>query len=166
MCPVTCLFLKAFWPCFQMDQHSEFHVGQANNLYVTKAWPLKKTFVYIFILVFLFFRVYEQHKLSKEQWEERIQNWFSEHRGMLRSEVLLSILLCICTLCKACPSHFCKTVITFIYSLNQISFINDKYDIFKAESLQKHHWWHLFKEKENNGHNLILSLKMIIYTNH
>lgn len=26
----------------------------------------------------------EQHKLTKEQWEERIQNWHEEHRGMLR----------------------------------------------------------------------------------
>ncbi|KAM4906114.1 radixin isoform 4-T6 [Sylvia borin] len=29
-------------------------------------------------------RVLEQHKLTKEQWEERIQNWHEEHRGMLR----------------------------------------------------------------------------------
>lgn len=28
--------------------------------------------------------VLEQHKLTKEQWEERIQNWHEEHRGMLR----------------------------------------------------------------------------------
>lgn len=33
----------------------------------------------------LFFRrVLEQHKLSKEQWEERIQVWHEEHKGMLR----------------------------------------------------------------------------------
>uniref|UniRef100_W5MXQ3 Radixin n=1 Tax=Lepisosteus oculatus TaxID=7918 RepID=W5MXQ3_LEPOC len=29
-------------------------------------------------------RVLEQHKLTKEQWEERIQTWHEEHRGMLR----------------------------------------------------------------------------------
>lgn len=26
----------------------------------------------------------EQHKLSREQWEERIQVWHEEHRGMLK----------------------------------------------------------------------------------
>uniref|UniRef100_A0A0D9S2M1 Radixin n=5 Tax=Catarrhini TaxID=9526 RepID=A0A0D9S2M1_CHLSB len=31
-------------------------------------------------------RVLEQHKLTKEQWEERIQNWHEEHRGMLSRE--------------------------------------------------------------------------------
>lgn len=30
-------------------------------------------------------RVLEQHKLTKEQWEDRIQTWHEEHRGMLRS---------------------------------------------------------------------------------
>uniref|UniRef100_A0A673LHC0 Moesin-like n=1 Tax=Sinocyclocheilus rhinocerous TaxID=307959 RepID=A0A673LHC0_9TELE len=29
-------------------------------------------------------RVLEQHKLNKEQWEERIQVWHEEHKGMLR----------------------------------------------------------------------------------
>ncbi|TMS12642.1 Ezrin [Larimichthys crocea] len=29
-------------------------------------------------------RVLEQHKLSREQWEERIQVWHEEHRGMLK----------------------------------------------------------------------------------
>lgn len=29
-------------------------------------------------------RVLEQHKLTKEQWEDRIQTWHEEHRGMLR----------------------------------------------------------------------------------
>lgn len=32
----------------------------------------------------LLFRVLEQHKLNKDQWEERIQVWHEEHRGMLR----------------------------------------------------------------------------------
>jgi len=31
-------------------------------------------------------RVLEQHKLTKEQWEDRIQTWHEEHRGMLRYE--------------------------------------------------------------------------------
>jgi hypothetical protein len=35
-------------------------------------------------MFFFPFSVLEQHKLTKEQWEERIQNWHEEHRGMLR----------------------------------------------------------------------------------
>lgn len=30
------------------------------------------------------YRVMEQHKLSKDQWEERIQVWHEEHHGMLK----------------------------------------------------------------------------------
>ncbi|XP_030637057.1 ezrin b [Chanos chanos] len=37
-------------------------------------------------------RVLEQHKLSKEQWEERIQVWHEEHRGMLREDAMLEYL--------------------------------------------------------------------------
>lgn len=29
-------------------------------------------------------RVLEQHKMTKEQWEDRIQTWHEEHRSMLR----------------------------------------------------------------------------------
>lgn len=29
-------------------------------------------------------RVLDQHQLSQEQWEERIQVWHEEHRGMLK----------------------------------------------------------------------------------
>uniref|UniRef100_A0A3B5LY87 FERM domain-containing protein n=1 Tax=Xiphophorus couchianus TaxID=32473 RepID=A0A3B5LY87_9TELE len=32
-------------------------------------------------------RVLEQHKLNKNQWEERIQVWHQEHKGMLRPAV-------------------------------------------------------------------------------
>lgn len=35
--------------------------------------------VYLYI-----FRVMDQHKLSREQWEERIQVWHAEHGGMLK----------------------------------------------------------------------------------
>lgn len=38
----------------------------------------------IFIDFLFLYSVLEQHKLTKEQWEERIQNWHEEHRGMLR----------------------------------------------------------------------------------
>ena len=30
-------------------------------------------------------RVMQQHKLSREDWESRITNWYQEHRGMLRN---------------------------------------------------------------------------------
>uniref|UniRef100_A0A8C7Z9J7 Ezrin b n=1 Tax=Oryzias sinensis TaxID=183150 RepID=A0A8C7Z9J7_9TELE len=37
-------------------------------------------------------RVMEQHKLSKEQWEERIQVWHEEHCGMLKEDAMLEYL--------------------------------------------------------------------------
>ncbi|XP_031437439.1 ezrin b [Clupea harengus] len=37
-------------------------------------------------------RVLEQHKLSREQWEERIQVWHEEHRSMLREDAMLEYL--------------------------------------------------------------------------
>ncbi|KAF7251081.1 Radixin, partial [Varanus komodoensis] len=37
-------------------------------------------------------RVLEQHKLTKEQWEERIQNWHDEHKGMLREDSMMEYL--------------------------------------------------------------------------
>ncbi|KAK9534118.1 hypothetical protein VZT92_009187 [Zoarces viviparus] len=37
-------------------------------------------------------RVLEQHKLSKEQWEERIQVWHEEHRSMLKEESMIEYL--------------------------------------------------------------------------
>ncbi|XP_061082245.1 radixin-like isoform X2 [Conger conger] len=37
-------------------------------------------------------RVLEQHKLTKEQWEERIQAWHEEHRGMLREDSMMEYL--------------------------------------------------------------------------
>ncbi|XP_076129174.1 ezrin b [Alosa pseudoharengus] len=37
-------------------------------------------------------RVLEQHKLSREQWEERIQVWHEEHKGMLREDAMLEYL--------------------------------------------------------------------------
>ena len=36
------------------------------------------------IVYLLYFRVLDQHKMSKEQWEERIVTWYQEHKGMLR----------------------------------------------------------------------------------
>ncbi|KAM4733200.1 moesin-like isoform 2-T2 [Anableps anableps] len=37
-------------------------------------------------------RVLEQHKLNKNQWEERIQVWHEEHKGMLREDAMLEYL--------------------------------------------------------------------------
>ncbi|XP_061600281.1 ezrin a [Cololabis saira] len=37
-------------------------------------------------------RVMEQHKLTKEQWEERIQVWHQEHRFMIKDEAMVEYL--------------------------------------------------------------------------
>ncbi|XP_070697966.1 ezrin a [Pempheris klunzingeri] len=37
-------------------------------------------------------RVLDQHKLSKEQWEERIQIWHAEHRSMLKEDAMIEYL--------------------------------------------------------------------------
>ncbi|XP_073682605.1 ezrin a [Garra rufa] len=37
-------------------------------------------------------RVFDQHKLSKEQWEERIQIWHEEHRGIPKEDSMLEYL--------------------------------------------------------------------------
>jgi len=37
-------------------------------------------------------RVYDQHKLSREQWEDRIRSWYGEHKGMLREDAMIEFL--------------------------------------------------------------------------
>ncbi|XP_072252580.1 moesin-like isoform X2 [Leuresthes tenuis] len=37
-------------------------------------------------------RVLEQHKLNKNQWEERIQVWHEEHKGILREDAMVEYL--------------------------------------------------------------------------
>uniref|UniRef100_A0A8C6PP36 Moesin a n=1 Tax=Nothobranchius furzeri TaxID=105023 RepID=A0A8C6PP36_NOTFU len=37
-------------------------------------------------------RVLDQHKLNKEQWEERIQVWHEEHKGTMREESMMEYL--------------------------------------------------------------------------
>ncbi|KAI4802070.1 hypothetical protein KUCAC02_019929 [Chaenocephalus aceratus] len=37
-------------------------------------------------------QVQEQHKLSREQWEERIQVWHEEHHGMLKEDAIMEYL--------------------------------------------------------------------------
>ena len=32
-------------------------------------------------------RVMQQHKLSRDEWEDRISTWYTEHRGMLREGI-------------------------------------------------------------------------------
>ena len=34
----------------------------------------------------------QQHKLSREDWESRITNWYQEHRGMLREDAMMEYL--------------------------------------------------------------------------
>ena len=37
-------------------------------------------------------RVMQQHKLSRDEWEDRISTWYTEHRGMLREGKQQSII--------------------------------------------------------------------------
>lgn len=37
-------------------------------------------------------RVHDQHKLSKEQWQERIQIWHQEHTGMIKEDSMIEYL--------------------------------------------------------------------------
>lgn len=37
-------------------------------------------------------RVMEQHKMTPEQWEERITNWWSEHKSVLREDAMMEYL--------------------------------------------------------------------------
>ena len=53
---------------------------QGINLLLRKQW--------CWVRVFVSFRVYDQHKLSKDQWEDRIKSWWGEHKGMMRSALL------------------------------------------------------------------------------
>lgn len=37
-------------------------------------------------------RVSDQHKLTRDQWEERITNWWAEHKGMPREDAMMEYL--------------------------------------------------------------------------
>lgn len=37
-------------------------------------------------------RVYQQHQMSKEQWEERIMSWWGEHKDMVREDAMMEYL--------------------------------------------------------------------------
>lgn len=37
-------------------------------------------------------RVIDQHKMSKDEWEQSIMNWWKEHRGMLREDAMMEYL--------------------------------------------------------------------------
>ncbi|KAM7418040.1 hypothetical protein PAMA_017602 [Pampus argenteus] len=45
-------------------------------------------------------RVLEQHKLNKNQWEERIQVWHQEHKGMLRYRRLNALCTSWCSVAR------------------------------------------------------------------
>ena len=46
----------------------------------------------------------DQHQLEKEQWEERIVNWYSEHKGLMREDAMMEYLkVCSYTLVVVCP---------------------------------------------------------------
>ena len=45
------------------------------------------------ILFDVCYRVFNQHKLTRDQWEERIKNWYAEHRGMLRYNTFASTVI-------------------------------------------------------------------------
>ena len=45
----------------------------------------------------------DQHQLEKEQWEERIVNWYSEHKGLMREDAMMEYLkVCFYTLVVVC----------------------------------------------------------------
>ncbi|XP_020713934.1 moesin/ezrin/radixin homolog 1 isoform X2 [Ceratitis capitata] len=37
-------------------------------------------------------RVMDQHKMTKDEWEESIMNWWKDHRGMLREDAMMEYL--------------------------------------------------------------------------
>lgn len=37
-------------------------------------------------------RVMDQHKLSKDQWDERITNWWAEHKELPREDAMMEYL--------------------------------------------------------------------------
>eukprot|EP00057_Strongylocentrotus_purpuratus_P020294 XP_011674768.1 PREDICTED: moesin [Strongylocentrotus purpuratus] len=37
-------------------------------------------------------RVTEQHKMTKDQWHERVSNWYKEHKGMLKEEAMIEYM--------------------------------------------------------------------------
>lgn len=42
-----------------------------------------------FVIPFILFRVMDQHKMSKEEWEQSITTWWNEHKAMLRFVLIL-----------------------------------------------------------------------------
>ncbi|KAG1677011.1 Moesin/ezrin/radixin 1 [Nymphon striatum] len=44
------------------------------------------------VLLASYARVMDQHTMSKEEWEERISNWYGEHKGMLREDAMMEYL--------------------------------------------------------------------------
>jgi len=46
-------------------------------------------------------RVFEQHALSKEEWQDKVINWHMEHKGLMRYHSLVCLLLVCDVLCTA-----------------------------------------------------------------
>lgn len=64
--------------------HNVIHQTKATHRIVLSVIGLCVHVADLCYFLFSFCRVLEQHKLSREQWEERIQVWHEEHRGMLK----------------------------------------------------------------------------------
>ena len=82
--------VQAKYGDYDKDLHSVGYLANDRLLpqrYVYFLHFFKNIFQFFSCLVFffsLFFRVMDQHNLTREQWEERISTWHAEHQGMLR----------------------------------------------------------------------------------
>ena len=47
---------------------------------------------YLYVFTDMIYRVLDQHQLGKDQWEERIVNWYSEHKGLMREDAMMEYL--------------------------------------------------------------------------
>ena len=60
----------------------------------------------------MIYRVLDQHQLGKDQWEERIVNWYSEHKGLMREDAMMEYL----KVCSNYTANVCSLLMA--YSLN------------------------------------------------
>ena len=82
----------------------------------------------------MIYRVLDQHQLGKDQWEERIVNWYSEHKGLMREDAMMEYL----KVCSALhrrrlqPNHglvhgqFCIVIDQLIASFLLLVFLSPK----------------------------------------
>ena len=77
---------------------------------------------YLYVFTDMIYRVLDQHQLGKDQWEERIVNWYSEHKGLMREDAMMEYLKVCSKLHRKClqPTHglvseqFCSVIDQFI----------------------------------------------------